>query len=156
MRRDRFRLELSNVAWSDRGDDPRQPTLAVHLDDPEEPETATLDGPLGEPLDADDVDVTFRFRRGGDGEADRGVLALADRVTGEFLFEVNAEGTALRSFVTAARRYAERTDDAARYRVQLHHDDEPVLDLEKRTLLVYSSEGELLRQHSLIPSGVEI
>ena len=156
MRRDRFRLELRNVDWPDRGEDPRQPTLLVHVDGADPPDHGAISAEEGTPRGAEDLDVTFRFRRAGDGEADRGVLALSERVTGAFLFEVNAEGTALRSFVTAARRYAERTGEGARYRVELRVDDEPLLDLEKQTLLVYSSDGELLRQHSLIPSGVEI
>ena len=33
---------------------------------------------------------------------------------------------------------------------------ELVAEYEKRTLLVYADDGELLRNHSLIPSGVEI
>jgi len=155
MRRDSYRLEVSNVAWLEAGEDPRQPALDVRVD--EDPET------VGErfrhddePLSSGDVDVTFRFLGSGDHEGSVGVLAIANRLTGEFLLEVNAEGTDLRTFVTAARRYGERTDDPARYRVRVVAQRDTAVDLEKRTLLVYASDGELLRQHSLIPSGVEI
>ena len=155
MRRDSYRLEVSNVAWLEAGEDPRQPALDVQVD--EDPEM--VQGRFrhdGDPLASSDVDVTFRFLGSGEDAADGGVLAIANRVTGEFLLEVDADGTDLQRFVTAARRYAERTDDPARYRVRVVATGEAVVDLEKRTLLVYASDGELLREHSLIPSGVEI
>lgn len=83
-------------------------------------------------------------------------MAITNRMTGEFILELNVPAAEILEFVSAARRYAERTDDAVRYRARVVADGEPLADFEKRTLLVYSNEGELLRQQSLIPSGVEI
>jgi hypothetical protein len=153
MRRDSVTLEVANVSWLADDGDPRRPSLVVRVDD----DGSTLRERLlhgDEPLDAGDVDVTFRFRGGLDGGD--GVLSITNRVTGEFLLEVNAEASALEEFVSAARRYAERTGDATRYTARLVADREALADLEKRTLLFYASDGELLRKHSLIPSGVEI
>jgi len=153
MRRDSYRLEVSNVGWFEADGEPRQPSLDVRVDeDPEAVQTRFRHD--GDPLRSGDVDVTFRSL--GSGEDEGGVLAIANRLTGEFLLEVNADRGDLRGFVTAARRYAERTDDPTRYRVRVLAAGDTVVDLEKRTLLVYAADGELLRQHSLIPSGVEI
>lgn len=156
MRRDNIRLEVSNVAWLEEGREPAQPTLSIVASVDGDTLRDWLDGRSEATLGSDVVDVTFRFRDGVDGDDVRGVLALADRVTGEFHLEVDADGEELRHFVAAARRYAERTGDSARYRTSVLAEGETIADIEKRTLLVYSSEGELLRQHSLIPSGVEI
>lgn len=156
MRRDDFRLEVSNVAWLEGGDEPRQPTLSIRASVPADDLRERLEDRSDGSLSAADVDVTFRFQAGADEGTASGVLAFANRMTGEFLLEVNALGEDVMEFVGAARRYAERTDGAARYRATVRAGGDPVVDFEKRTLLVYSGEGELLRQRSLIPSGVEI
>lgn len=153
MRRECVTLEVQDVAWLEEGGAPRQPVLRVTVED----DAATVRHRLlgeGGVVDAADVDVTFRFQEGA--EAKRGVVAITDRLTGEFLLEVNAPAAEVMTFVSAARRYAERTEGDARFRVRVLAAGEAVLDLEKRTLLVYADDGELLRERSLIPSGVEI
>lgn len=155
MRRDTVTLEVANVSWLADDRDPRQPSLVVHVDEDASAVRERLHDD-GSPLAADKVDVTFRFQGSPDDADGDGVLAITNRVTGEFLLEVNTEAASVVEFVTAARRYAERTGDTTRYRTRVVADDESLADMEKRTLLVYSGDGELLRQHSLIPSGVEI
>lgn len=155
MRRDSVTLEVANVAWLAADAEPRQPTLEARVED----DGSTLRARLLDdesPLGAGDVDVSFRFHGSPDDADEPGVLAITNRVTGEYLLEVNATAEDVVEFVSAARRYGERTGDSTRYRVRLSVDGESLADLGKRTLLVYSSDGELLRQHSLIPSGVEI
>lgn len=154
MRRDIVTLEVANVSWLADDGDPRRPSLVVDVEDDDSDVRERLLGPDG-PLDAGDLDVTFRFQ-GSPDDGDTGVLSITNRVTGEFLLEVNAEAQSLINFVTAARRYAERTDDSTRYTARVVQGDESLVEVEKRTLLVYASDGELLRGHSLIPSGVEI
>ena len=155
MRRDNVDLEVVDVAWLAEGAEPRQPTLDVRVDDG----ASTLRERLlddGAPIESSDVDVTFRLHGSTDGSDVSGVVAITNRVTGEYILEVNGAADEVAEFVSAARRYGERTDDSTRYRIRLTADGESLADLQKRTLLVYSSDGELLRQHSLIPSGVEI
>lgn len=155
MRRDSVNLEVVNVAWLAEGAEPRQPTLDIRLEEGVSVLRERLfDG--DSPLDAGDVDVTFRLHGNPDGSDVPGVLAITYRMTGEYLLEVNAVADEVEEFVSAAQRYGERTGDSTRYRIRLIVDDEPLADLQKRTLLVYSGDGELLRQHSLIPSGVEL
>lgn len=155
MRRDSLTLEVEDIEWLDREEQPRQPTLTVSVADGADDLGDRLRSADDRTLGADDLDVSVRFREPEGSDRD-GVLALTNRLTGEFILELNVPGSDVVDFVTAARRYGEQTGDAARYRVRVVADGSSLLDLEKRTLLVYSSEGELLRERSLIPSGVEI
>ena len=155
MRRDSVTLEVANVSWLADDGDPRRPSLILDVDDDESDFRRRLIGD-DRPPESSDLDFAFRFQGAPDGGDGSGVLSITNRVTGEFLLEVNAEAPVLVDFVTAVRRYAERTDDATRYTARVVQGDEPLVEVEKRTLLVYASDGELLRQHSLIPSGVEI
>ena len=83
-------------------------------------------------------------------------MGVTNRVTGEFMLELNAEAADVLAFIDAARDYGSGTDGSRRYRVRITVDGEPFLDHEKATLLVYEPDGDLLRAHSLIPSGVEL
>lgn len=94
--------------------------------------------------DADDIDVGFRLR--GDRS---GVLSVADRLTGTFVCEVDAETDLIDDIVSAA----EAGDD--RYRLEIAG-REDTWAVEKRTLLVYGVDGQLLRTRSLIPGSVEL
>jgi len=161
MRREDITLTVSGTGWPDTNDDPVQPTLSFRLDGA----TATLSDHLrtedGDPLEADETDVTVRLHADLQEPEATGVVAVTNRITGEYVLECNAEAETILGFVRAARRYGEATDDDALYRVQLRAGDGPdagtaVATYEKRTLLVYGDTGELLREHSLIPSGVEI
>ena len=155
MRRDSVTLEVADVAWLVEDDAPRRPTLRIHVEDG----VTALRERLyedDEPLDAGAVDVTFRYQGSPEADDDPGVLAVTNRMTGEYLFEANTEAEAVQDFVAAASRYGDRTGDSIRYRIRVLDGDQTLADLEKRTLLVYANDGELLRGDSLIPSGVEI
>lgn len=156
MRRDETQLEVSNVAWLAADEEPRQPTLTIRATGDADVLADRFHRSDDGSLSGANVDVTFRFQGSADDEDARGVLAVANRVTGEFLLETNAPVSDVMGFVAAARRYAEGTDSAARYRIQVVAEGESIVEFEKRTLLVYANDGELLRQRSLIPSGVEI
>jgi hypothetical protein len=146
MRRDYFTLELQNAGDAVDG----QPTVRVEFDGPTESFTERLTPDRN-------VDVAFRFQTAVDADEANGVFSVADRVTGEFIFEVNAAADAILDLIDAARSYGESTNDAnGCYSVLLHEDGENRFQADKRTLLVYDNDGSLLRQHSLIPSGVEL
>ncbi|PSQ43950.1 hypothetical protein BRD17_05150 [Halobacteriales archaeon SW_7_68_16] len=155
MRRDYFTLDATGVDWVDEGDDPERPTVTIDFDGP----TGTLDGRLsrgGEYLDGDEIDVTFRLKDDIDTDDGRGVVSVTDRVTGEFVLEINEEAEDVLRFVRAARRYGEAANDDTRYRVIVAIDGEKAVTYDKSTFLVYDPAGQLLRKHSLIPSGVEL
>lgn len=161
MRRDYFALDVRGVDWVDGDGDPRKPTLRIDFRGPEE---ALLD--RVEDLDAAATDVAFRVRErdsradfdrdAADDDRDDGVLSVTNRLTGDFVLEVNAPVAEVERFVDAARAYGRQDDEDGRYRLEIRIAGEPSTSYEKRTFLVYDADGELLRGRSLIPSGVEL
>lgn len=146
MRRDYFTLEMHDVG----GGAADRPSIAVTADGPTDGVEQRLleDGAL-------EVDVAVRHQPDGDDET--GVLSVTDRMTGEFILEVNVSAARIRALIDAAQAYATATNDAdGCYGITIRTGDRTLFETEKRTLLVYDEEGSLLRQHSLIPSGVEL
>lgn len=85
-----------------------------------------------------------------DGAAETGVFSLTHRMTGSYLLEVTLPVDALFELVETAR-----TDtDEPTYRITVDIDEPITYELD--ALFVYDSEGDLRRQDSLIPSGVEL
>ncbi len=146
MRRDYFTLGLRNVDDAADG----QPTVHVEYNGPSDAFETRLTSETA-------VDVAFRFQTPVDDTAPSGVFSIADRMTGEFVLEVNADATDILALIDAARAYGEATNDTTKeYSVRIERDGERLFETDKRTLLVYDQDGSLLRQHSLIPSGVEL
>lgn len=145
MRRDYFTLHLDDT----KGSAEDKPTVGLDFDGPAD----TLEERLT--LASDDVDVTYRFQTPVDATDAAGVLSVADRVTGEFVLEVNVSASSIFDLVDAARESSTADADDC-YEVRITHEGETVFSTDKRMLLVYDDEGSLLRQHSLIPSGVEL
>jgi hypothetical protein len=161
MRREDISLVVSDVEWIESNDDPHKPTLSLWLDDGTETLSRRLQSEDGAPLTAGEVDVTVRLHDDPQNPEATGVVAVTNRITGEYVLECNVEAETAIEFARAARRYGEATDDEALYGVDLCAGDDAdeetiVATYDKRTLLVYGESGELLREHSLIPSGVEI
>ena len=114
---------------------------------------ARLAGSTGTLVDAEETDVNYRLHEDGR----TGVLSITNRITGDFVLECNAEAASVLEFIRAARTYGERTADGdGEYRLVVRDGDDERLSHEKSTLLVYNHEGDLVRQHSLIPGGVEL
>jgi hypothetical protein len=146
MRRDYFTLELRDV-----GDDPvEQPTVHVEYDGPsDELETRLTPGT--------DLDIAFRFQTPTDAPQADGVLAIPERLTGDFVLEVNTDADDILDLVEAAKAYGQEERDAPGcYSLEIDVSDGDRYTTDKRTLLVYDDDGDLLRNHSLIPSGVEL
>lgn len=153
MRRDYFTMTVDGV----EGAEPSRPVVTVSYEGPSDQLESRLR--KGDSLlDETEVDVAYRLQGSLDDEDEEtgGVVALADRVTGEYVLELNAPAEAVFDFIGAAREFGDRHDDEHRYRIVLETDDGEIATYDKSTLLVYDAEGELLRGRSLIPSGVEI
>lgn len=127
------------------------PTLVVTAEGSPEELGTRLEDVDGDRLEADGVDLAFRFTTDVDAGDAEGVLAMTDRLTGDFVFELNAEADPVLSFVRSARR-----DGDGQYRVRVEAEGETLATYDKGTLLVYNNEGDLLREQSLIPGGVEL
>ncbi|WP_136715544.1 DUF5793 family protein [Halorientalis salina] len=146
MRRDYFTLGLRNVEDTADG----QPTVHVEYHGPSDAYETRL-------TPERDVDVAFRFQTPVDDSDASGVFSVADRMTGEFVLEVNADAEDILTLIDAARAYDEATSDSAEcYTVRIQEDGDRLFETDERMLLVYDNDGDLLRQHSLIPSGVEL
>jgi hypothetical protein len=157
MRRDYFTLDVSNVDWVDTNDDPAKPTVVIDFDGPAEELRERLTKPSGELLDAAETDAAYRLMGDVDDPDSVGVVSVTNRVTGDFVLELNEHAEDVLRFVRAARRYGENEGEGdGRYEVHIRVNGEELATYEKGTFLVYDGEGSLLRQHSLIPSGVEL
>ncbi|MFB6256952.1 MAG: DUF5793 family protein [Haloplanus sp.] len=157
MRRDYFELDVDNVDWVEVGDDPAKPTVHIDFHGPDGMLADRLADASGELLDAEETDVSFRLHDDPDDPDAAGVVAVTNRVTGDFVLELNEEAVDVLRFIRAAREYGKAVDDRnGRYRVTIATDGEPTVVYDKRTFLVYDADGNLLRGESLIPSGVEL
>lgn len=150
MRRDYFTLTVEGI------EPPvEKPTLTIGYEGPTGELRERL-GYDGEELETDEIDIAYRLR--GDpeeGDAD-GVVAITNRHTGEYILELNAPVATVLEFVEATEEYQSATGDDRQFRVVIEADGEELAEYEQSALLVYDEEGTLLRQHSLIPSGVEL
>jgi hypothetical protein len=154
MRRDYFTLDVHDVDWVDAGEQPHKPLVRIDFHGPKELLVERLTGSDGELLSASETDVAFRLV---DGDDDSGVVGVTNRVTGDFVLELNESTEGVFRFIRAAREYGRSADaDDGRYRVEISLDGDDLVAYEKQTFLVYDAEGNLLRSESLIPSGVEL
>ena len=157
MRRDYFELDVENMDWVDSGGEPRKPRVSIRFRGPEEELRDRLAGGGGELLTAEETDVAFRLQASPDRDPEAtGVVGVTNRLTGDFVLELNEDADDVLRFITAAREYGKHDDGDGRYRVEIDVDDEELVTYEKETFLVYDAEGNLLRKDSLIPSGVEL
>lgn len=157
MRRDYFTLDVQNVDWVEDGGEPAKPTVTIGFGGPSATLRERLTGTEDELLDAEQTDVAFRLQTSLDDPDPSGVVSVTNRITGDFILELNEEADDVMQFIRAARRYGEDAGGVdGRYSVTINVDGEELVTYEKRTFLVYNAEGNLLRKHSLIPSGVEL
>lgn len=145
MRRDYFEVKFNGV------DEPSndRPVIEISYDGP--------DGELADRLKTDDgsldtseLDVTYRLTADADGEA-TGVLSIANRITGDFVLETNADPGSIDSLVSIAS-----DGDDTDYRIRLTDSDGKSTVYDKELLLVYDQSGSLCRSESLIPGSVEL
>jgi len=154
MRRDYFDLTVTGVG--EDADDPATPLVRIDFHGPEGLLRDRLSGTDGDDLlDASEVDVAFRLREPLSSADDpEGVVGVTNRYTGDFVLELNETATDVLPFIHAARDSA--GDEDAHYRIEIDIEGERLVTYDKDTFLVYDHEGNLLRNESLIPSGVEL
>ena len=157
MRRDYFELDVENVNWVDEGGDPEKPTVYIDFRGPEDTFRERLTEAGDDVLDAGQTDVAFRLQDPLDDPDAFGVVGVTNRITGDFILELNEDAADVLKFIRAAREYGQATGDRdGRYQVEISIGGEEIVTYEKSTFLVYDNEGHLIRRESLIPSGVEL
>jgi len=108
---------------------------------------AAFESPARDQYTPDEIDLSYRVQPTDYPAATGGVLSLTDAMTGTYLLELNVSPSRIDELT--------QTADGG-YVVELRHDDEPIATFPKDTLLVYSADGTLLRERSLIPDSLEI
>ena len=157
MRRDYFELDVSNVDWVDGSDSPEKPNVVIDFAGAADELRDRLTDNTGDLLDAEGTDAAFRLTDDVDDPNASGVVSVTNRITGDFVLELNESVEDVFRFIRAAREYGRTADaDDGRYRVEISLDGDDLVAYEKQTFLVYDAEGNLLRSESLIPSGVEL
>lgn len=157
MRRDYFELEVEDVDWVDGDEEPAKPRVYIDFRGPEELLRDQLSGVGGDLLDASETDVAFRLQEDHRENPDAvGVVGVTNRITGDFVLELNESASDVLRFIRAAREYGNAAGSDGQYRVEIAVDGDELVNYEKETFLVYDAEGNLLRRESLIPSGVEL
>ncbi|MFC6906276.1 DUF5793 family protein [Halalkalicoccus tibetensis] len=156
MRREYFTLDVRGIDWVDEGGEPATPTVVIDFEGPVDELEERLTGFDGERLSASQTDVALRLQGDVEAPGTTGVVSVTNRTTGDFVLELNEEAEDVLRFIRAARAYGKESESDERYRVLIRVEGEELITYEKSTFLVYDEEGNLLRQHSLIPSGVEL
>ncbi|KAB1188900.1 MULTISPECIES: DUF5793 family protein [Haloferax] len=157
MRRDYFELDVRDVDWYEEDEPPRQPTVSIDFYGPPEDLRERFSAPGGDVLAAEDLDVALRLQGPINDPETRGVVSVTDRLTGDYVLELNADAVDVLTFIGAAREYGRHSDDEdGHYRVDVAIEGEHFATFEKSMFLVYDADGGLLRGRSLIPSGVEL
>ncbi len=150
MRRDHFTVLTEGLDPANTD----SPTLDINYDGPKETLTEQLTTEEeGKLISSRDIDAAYRFQTEPETEDATGVFSLTHRITGEYLLEFNATGEDILDLIRAAR---EETEDDANYQIRINREDGEPIVYSLDALLVYDADGNLLRQHSLIPSGVEL
>lgn len=156
MRREHFTLDVRNVDWIETDEQPRQPSVSIDFTGPASLLRERLTDGDGNPLEARETDAALRLQGPMSADETVGVVSVTNRLTGEFILELNETAEHVLRFIRAARGYGETAGDEGRYLVTITLDGEPFVEYEKRTFLVYDEDGALLRGQSLIPGGVEL
>lgn len=153
MRRDYFTLEVRDLEWVEEDGEPARPTVIIDF---EGPASLLRDRISPDPPDETEIDVSFRFQSDVDEDDASGVVSVTDRLTGEYILELNTAAEKVFDFIRTAREFGDRSGEDDRYGIEIRIGGDSVTTYDKRTFLVYTREGNLLREQSLIPSGVEL
>lgn len=149
MRRDYFTLDVTT------GEETK-PRITVNFDGPAESFEGRLADETGVALDAEQLDVAYRLHGDSMTAGESGVLSVTNRITGDFILECNAGAGTIVRLVNAARENNGNATDSGRYHFSVTINDRKAYSCDRNIFLIYNTEGDLLRQHSLIPSGVEL
>jgi len=127
------------------------PVLQIEYDGPDDGIADRFTDSDGERFAAQNIDAALRLQDPPGDDDVTGVFSLTHRLTGGYLLEVNVPAPAVLSLAQTARE-----DDDGSYRVHVDCGNDTSIGYDLTALFVYDPSGELLRQRSLIPSGVEL
>ncbi len=155
MEREAFSLQTRHVEPGPGETTAPLPTLEIHYEGPESQLQTALRSLSGDGAGTE-FDVALRLQDDAEASDPAGVLAVTERVTGEFICECNVRADRIFAFLEATRRRAAAVDSSPKYRMQFIVDERPIRTEEMATLLVYAASGELRESRSLLPNGVQL
>lgn len=156
MHRDKLSARVGDIEWFDTGQQPSKPTFIITFDGPASDLRSRFQRPGSEQYTPADIDIFYRPHPSARPAASSGVLGLSDGMTGDYLLELNLGSDVIETLVAAVRQYASAAEAGPRYSVELWAGDHQLGTFDKETLLVFNADGELVRQRSLPPDGLEI
>jgi hypothetical protein len=155
MYENHWTLNTDNTDWVDNNDSPQVPMLKISFDGSSSECWDYLgENSLVRRMPAR-VDVTFRLQARQDGFNVDGILGVADS-RGEYIVECEGRGGQVVEVVDVANQYADRLNDSSHYKLWIEANDGLIERWVESTLILYSAEGEILRDMSLIPPGLDI
>lgn len=148
-------LTLTNVDWLQNESAPRMPCLEMQIDGPKEMVVKRLQAPDEDPYEPQNIDVFYRHQA-VEPPVESGVLSLADRLTGAYILEIPTSPHLIEKLVYAVQQYGKRREASPQFEMKIQIEDRQLASFSKDTLLIYGTDDVLLRERSLIPSGIEI
>jgi len=156
MRREEFSLETRHVEPEQGAATAPLPTLRLDFDGSAAELRSAFQGADGQPLSEEDIELSLRLTSDFEKPDPDGVLAVTNRLTGDFICELNVRAKEIFEFLAAAKRRGSAVEGSPKYRVQFFTKGNPIRTAELDTLLVYTKAGDLRESESLLPSSVEL
>lgn len=103
----------------------------------------------------EDIDVAFQLQAPPDDSDASGDLTVSDRLTGEYIIEFEVAAKRVFEFVRSVHEYADVTGNEVSYIVSLDAEDGTAMEFQNQVLIVRTTDGELYRTLSLIPTWVD-
>ena len=148
-------VRMSGLEWVTTGAPPQQPEINVFTDQLHvlKERFWNTEEDTFVPVE---LEVFYRQQSSEHAAAAAGVLSIADGVTGEYLLEQPMSPQTINQFVHAVDQYADQTDNDSNYTVDFVEADTQLRTYTQDSVLIYSSEGELIPERSLIPTQAEV
>ena len=148
-------VRMSGLEWVTTGAPPQQPAIHVLTD-----QLHVLKERFWKTEEDDSVpvelEVFYREQSSEHAAAAAGVLSIADGFTGEYLLEQSMSPQTINQFIHAVGQYADQTDNDSKYTVSFVEADTQIRTYTQDSFLIYSTEGELIPERSLIPTQAEV
>ncbi|MFW6436532.1 MAG: DUF5793 family protein [Halococcoides sp.] len=127
----------------DRG----RPVVAIEYDGPRERLLDRVDSVTTAPIGPDDLELAIRPAPATKGAA---VLAITGTATGAYLLETPVDHNAFEAVTTSARDRGVET-----VAVVIRPIEGDPVEFDTRTILLYDDAGQIRRDRSLVPGGVQ-
>ena len=148
-----WKFRTNRVDWAHSKGSPKVPALVVIF---EGRSLACIDRLREFSVDEslpEQLDVLFRVNL--EDPDIPGVLGIGNRLTGDYLLEIEVDRTRIFRFVDVVHRYADETGRGVQYDLWISSGDGLVMDYALQVLQVYSYDGDIIRNRSILPTWTD-